>query len=596
MALRDLAGPACSGDNGLMRATRHLTQDKAHATMLGRPMARGMGRMQPGRGISRGRGGAAAVALPNMARLALQEEAWADEFESFAGPGPGAAAEYEEAFLEAQRMSRLHHEWADDFARAPLPPPLPPGPEMEAAWSDARGATAWAEEFLQAEETSEQVALARTAEALLAQTRDPKLQQSEFMKFVRKLGTGEMRLEGNNLVPGARDAAEDWADEFATQHGDGGEQAAWAEAMAARMDQAGLWADQFDGPQDAFSAPSADEFEQQWQDSWTAAAAAAQAAKALAYQFEPENPFMGSASYEQLLHEGVTARLEGSLARAVLLLEAAAQTNPDSVEAWEALGLCQAENEQEQHAIAALQHCVRIDPARPGPHLALAVSYTNEMQYGEAYEALEESLRTNPRYKTIAAPRTDAAPPRFYHSSNKYLAMNQHHQRVHDALLAAAQASPEDLDPDVQVALGVLFNISGDYDKAVDCFSAALSKRPNDSQLWNKLGATLANSNRSAEAVEAYRKALELRPGYIRARYNIGISCINLRAYREAAEHFVTALVMQSSHSPTATQRNMSETIWTSLKMALSFMDESSELADLAAKRDLEGLQRRLHA
>lgn len=566
--------------------------------MLGRPMARGMGRMQPGRGIARGRGGAAAVALPNMARLALQEEAWADEFESFAGPGPAAAAEYEEAFLEAQRMSRLHHEWADDFARAPLPPPLPPGPEMEAAWSDARGATAWAEEFLQAEETSEQEALARTAEALLAQTRDPKLQQSEFMKFVRKLGTGEMRLEGNNLVPGARDAAEDWADEFATQHDDGGEQAAWAEAMAARMDQAGLWADQFDGPQDAFvrSAPSADEFEQQWQDSWTAAAAAAQAAKALAYQFEPENPFMGSASYEQLLHEGVTARLEGSLARAVLLLEAAAQTNPDSVEAWEALGLCQAENEQEQHAIAALQHCVRIDPARPGPHLALAVSYTNEMQYGEAYEALEESLRTNPRYKTIAAPRTDTAPPRFYHSSNKYLAMNQHHQRVHDALLAAAQASPEDLDPDVQVALGVLFNISGDYDKAVDCFSAALSKRPDDSQLWNKLGATLANSNRSAEAVEAYRKALELRPGYIRARYNIGISCINLRAYREAAEHFVTALVMQSSHSPTATQRNMSETIWTSLKMALSFMDESSELADLAAKRDLEGLQRRLHA
>ena len=108
------------------------------------------------------------------------------------------------------------------------------------------------------------------------------------------------------------------------------------------------------------------------------------------------------------------------------------------------------------------------------------------------------------------------------------------------------------MDPDVQVGLGVLFYGAEEYDKAVDCFTAALQSSEQGSTnqrsqihlLWNRLGATLANSGRSEEAIDAYSHALDLRPNFVRARYNLGVSCINIGCFDEAAQHLLGALAM----------------------------------------------------
>uniref|UniRef100_A0A8H7TQX0 Peroxin-5 n=1 Tax=Bionectria ochroleuca TaxID=29856 RepID=A0A8H7TQX0_BIOOC len=111
------------------------------------------------------------------------------------------------------------------------------------------------------------------------------------------------------------------------------------------------------------------------------------------------------------------------------------------------------------------------------------------------------------------------------------------------------------MDPDVQVGLGVLFYGAEEYEKAVDCFQSALhsSELGSTNQqeqvhlLWNRLGATLANSGRSEEAIAAYEQALSQAPNFVRARYNLGVSCININCHHEAACHFLAALDMHKA-------------------------------------------------
>ncbi|KAH9978583.1 hypothetical protein BGW80DRAFT_1279764 [Lactifluus volemus] len=284
------------------------------------------------------------------------------------------------------------------------------------------------------------------------------------------------------------------------------------------------------------------------------------------YVFEEDNKYLDPSSSTQSPLALAKQMLEenASLSEVALLLEAAIQTGElgeGGYEAWILLGETRNMDEREEAGMKALTEGVRIAEkagAAGVGMLSLAISYTNETFDRASYTMLMRWLRARFPDAPIPPEALEALTQVSWYS----------HNAITEALLnvARAQHAQDVIDPDVQLALGVLFYTNHAYDRAKDCFEAALSVRPNDYLLWNRLGSSLSNGNKPEESLGAYREALMRRPAYTRAIYNVGVACLNIGAYQEAAEHLLSALSMQES------TEEKSKQLWQTLRRAFLAM------------------------
>nr|CAD2122191.1 unnamed protein product [Meloidogyne enterolobii] len=243
--------------------------------------------------------------------------------------------------------------------------------------------------------------------------------------------------------------------------------------------------------------------------------------------------------------------------------EAAIQKDPENVEIWYSLGIALAENEQDPKAICALRNALKLNSKYLNAILALSVSLANE---GFDYLALHELDKFICIYKNCSE---EEMPKEEGNTSfgfqYKKLDKNEF-LKVEAKFLEVIKFVQQECElVELQNAMSILYNLSNDYNKAIECLNSALNFKPEDPILWNRLGATLANADRSAEAINAYKRALQISPSYVRVRYNLGVSCMNLQSFREAAIHFLAALKIQ--HSP---EQSL---IWSRLRSAIIRME-----------------------
>lgn len=241
------------------------------------------------------------------------------------------------------------------------------------------------------------------------------------------------------------------------------------------------------------------------------------------YEFQAENPFISSKDPYQ---EGVEIVQEnGNLSLAGLAFEAACRLMPTPWR-WRMLGSVLEDSEQEPKAIAALEESLRLsqrDPNNTDAMLRLAVCYTNEGETQKCCDILQEWL-------AIRYPAIPALHPADSAQSHNPL---ERYSFLKSMYIQAAQLIPSGpcMDANVQVALGILFFSTRDYQEAADCFAAAIEGRASSSShvsdlhlLYNHYGACLGNMSRHDEAITAYNTALALKPNYMRARYNLGVA------------------------------------------------------------------------
>jgi peroxin-5 len=295
-------------------------------------------------------------------------------------------------------------------------------------------------------------------------------------------------------------------------------------------------------------AQNSDPFEEAW----------AEEATAEEYTYTAENPYLNQSD---TFKKGVAFFEEGRLSEAILAFEAEVQQHPENSEAWRMLGECHAENDEDKSAIICLERAVEEDPYNLPALLALGVSHVNELDSHGALRTLKAWVQHNPKFHGLEIKLDE-------YSDGSLM------DEVMQLMLQARAHDPH--DSDVQVVLGVLYNVSKDYDAAAASFKAAAQDRPNEYSLWNKLGATLANSSRSAEAIPSYHKALELKPRYARGWLNLGISHANLGSYQEAVKCYLQALTLNSR----------AEHIWSYLRISCTCM-ERFDLIKLADTRDV---------
>jgi peroxin-5 len=418
----------------------------------------------------------------------------------------------------------------------------------------------------------------------MAQDEDPRFHNSKFLGFLSKLKTGELRIEGKELIernPDNTNLETAWTEAKDSVQKD--MNTAWQEGEKDSEQMEKFWADRLREYEEQShddkkfqemlekqykqvleQMNSAENMEGAMGDAWQKAGDVEEYEMyrdvSDKYNFKADNQFL---EHESPFQAGLELMAQGRPCDAILAFEAAIQKNPNSPangNTWRIMGRIHQENDCDQKAVACLLNALKFDEKDLDTLLALGISCTNTLDELKAMNFLKMWLLHNQTYAGAIQidPMLIPSDQTSNFTTEEIRAMNA---QMIDVFERARAFKPD--DPELYNALAVLYFISRDYEKGVILFREALKYDPENYSLWNKLGASLAHLGRADEAMEAYHRALDIKPNYVRVWVNLGIAHAFKNEYENAAQFYINAL----SFNPDALH------IWTYLHTAFSCMN-----------------------
>eukprot|EP00486_Rosalina_sp_Unknown_P003674 CAMPEP_0201575328 /NCGR_PEP_ID=MMETSP0190_2-20130828/20449_1 /ASSEMBLY_ACC=CAM_ASM_000263 /TAXON_ID=37353 /ORGANISM="Rosalina sp." /LENGTH=497 /DNA_ID=CAMNT_0048004803 /DNA_START=40 /DNA_END=1530 /DNA_ORIENTATION=+ len=251
-----------------------------------------------------------------------------------------------------------------------------------------------------------------------------------------------------------------------------------------QFDQSQLWADQFQGWNDPNDIDNMN---------WDSYMQAIDPTKTNdpEYEFSENNPYIQQEPSENknddnvnYFEEGLRLMQSGNLNEAILAFEACVKKEPERSEGWRYLGICHADNENENGAISAYLKCNQLDPYDLDALLQLGVSYTNEIDPFRALNYLKQWMGNHPDYSMLAdeADLKQQEPKIKPGILGGWSGSKEEHKKVVALFNKALSVNPT--DSELHSVLGVLYNITSEFDIAENHFKKAIQSSPKDPSLW----------------------------------------------------------------------------------------------------------------
>jgi tetratricopeptide (TPR) repeat protein len=156
--------------------------------------------------------------------------------------------------------------------------------------------------------------------------------------------------------------------------------------------------------------------------------------------------------------------------------------------------------------------------------------------WDQAQDNLEKAAARDPEF-TAATARLAEACVRKYNASQdtRWLA------RADSVLNKVAQNRQT---PGVLISQGMIWQATGEYEKAASLYRELLQSEPNNVEVWDMLAQTLKGAGKIAEAEDTYHTAVRLRPGYWPAFNTMAVFYMGQHDYQKAEQSFQTAIAM----------------------------------------------------